>query len=583
MAWRYVWKKAEEWMKDPERLRLPLLLRLHDYEDSESIQHWIVRYLNAKLQVQVDLEQFNELVRSDSLYLVFDGFDEMGGATGERTVLRNIQQIKNIMDMGSPVLLTCRTTFFEGEAEREKFKGFRRCYVDPLNEHQIAEFCKLHLRGKWEEFWRAISDRRSRLPELAARPLFLRMMLDLYEEGTLAAGVEDASQLYAKITARWIDKEAERKGSAFDARTLALVVESLAFRMFLDDRYAYPATRLDEVAPEVLKEAGVSIDDADPSTRVRSIRCHGLLTRDRDDNFGFAHKSFVEFLVARKLDREVTKSDLAGIGRRILYEEVFEFLAQLDGIRETSVWIGVLRDRNASFIARVNAIPPLRKQLNRRAIEPLVEAHLLDIHPLVRYVCGYTLGVFRQRYPDLFEHAIRRQEIESAYQRENNDLVRSRLALLLTGGRFVDFKELDPEFTSGRASVEAIAESPGIMAAYRSVLRRNKEHVVVLAESLRILTFQACLGVGESDAAARAVQEFVFSHGREHHEAQIRRASVWAIGKMLRMEHPSVELATAWSVVRKAIIDEDVETRSVARWASNALGGQTDAGRPGSS
>jgi hypothetical protein len=262
------------------------------------------------------------------------------------------------------------------------------------------------------------------------------------------------------------------------------------------------------------------------------------VAKAEEKNFvAFKHRSFVEYFTAYKLASEIKERNVDNFSIRILYEEIFEFLAWImtEKSGKDEDLTNILGDPKFPFKARVNAIPPLRKQRNRKAIKQLLNAHT-DIeasHPLLRFVCGYTMGIFQEEFPEEFKSKEVKERLGETYKKEKNSLIRLRMALLLTEGEYrqSEFKELKPDYEFSSSSLDEILEPYGTIEAYDKILKVNREHHIVLEESIRILTIYALFNT-EAEKFKRTLLRYIFKFGHNHKSERIRRISLWSMDKL---------------------------------------------------
>jgi len=229
--------------------------------------------------------------------------------------------------------------------------------------------------------------------------------------------------------------------------------------------------------------------------------------------------------------QELVAGESTNYGQRILYEEIYEFITMMAGEKDVlAALTETLANGTAPRIARVNVIPPLRKGRDAGAIRPLLTAHIEDEYALVRYVCGYTLGIFQQEYPNEVNMVPNLGRLAEAYSRERNALVRLRMALLLTEGSYLEvdrFEELRPEWACDDKSLVEIVSAPGIVDAYERVLSVDREHEIVIEESIRLLTLYV-VRFPDQRGYRESLVNYVNDRGRKHECARVQMVAAWS-------------------------------------------------------
>ncbi|HYC93790.1 MAG TPA: NACHT domain-containing protein [Thermoanaerobaculia bacterium] len=566
----YAYTLAEQWLNKPS-LPLPLFFRLREYRDAEAIEDWILDQMAKKLGVNLELYTLSRFLRRQRLVAILDGLDEVAGARDDQSVRLLIRELTKLVNLGISVIVTCRTTFYESQAQ--SMASFEKLYIDKLSHHQVIDCARKSLPQEWESFVTSIEERFVYLSELAKRPLFLTMMIDLQQKGTLYK-IKNAGDLYSEITGAWIAKESLREGATLNEHERRTIVQFLAFQMFVRERGYFELTELHEIVREMIAAREVyGIETFDVNQVIKDIKNAAFMDLDQQNRFRFAHQSFMEFFVAEKFVRELANNDTTDFGLRILYEEIYEHLALLtDSTQKRQPLLNALSSVDASFVAKVNCIPPLRKQRTPEAIPFLMAALAGDASPLLRYVCGYTLAIFQEEYRDIFSLPDNREFIRHAYETESNSLIRARLAILLSEGTHDEaWRELSPDFVFDEESVEAIVSAPGIVSAYEQVLKVRREHPAVVEESMRLLAVFVATGHDETGVALAVLTKYIFADGFCHRDERVRRMAIWVIVYLRLFGHHTLDGTQAHQIVSKALLDTSLSVRAIARWATGVM------------
>lgn len=570
-ALHYVYTLAQRWLQHQNEATLPLFLRLREYREAVSIEDWMLDQLAKKLGIRLELHTLAQFLRKQRITAVFDGLDEVAGARDDQGMRMLIRELSKLVNLGISVIVTCRTTFYESQAQ--SMIPFEKLYIDKFSHHQVIDCARKSLPDDWESFVASIEERFVYLSELAKRPLFLAMMVGLQQNGTLHK-IKNAGDLYSEITSAWIAKESLREGATLNEQARRAVVQYLAFQMMIRERGYFDLTELHDIIREAIVKRSIhGLETFDANQVIRDISNAAFMDLDKQNRFRFAHQSFMEFFIAEKFVRELHENNTADFGLRILYEEIYEHLALLTNSTEKRRPIlNVLSSSDATFIAKVNCIPPLRKQRTPEAIPFLISALTSDLNPLLRYVCGYTLAIFQEEYPDVFRLSDNRDFIERAYESEQNSLIRCRLALLLSGGAYDDgWRELGPDFSFDEQGLEGIVTAPGIVSAYERVLRVHREHPVVMEESMRLLAVFVARGRDSTGVALATLTKFIFADGFSHADERVRRMAIWVIAFLRLFEQRTLDGTQAHQIVSKALLDKSLPVRTMARWASSVM------------
>ena len=468
------------------------------------------------------------------------------------------------------LIVTCRTTFYESQVHG--IVPFEKLYIEKFDPFQVADCARKSLPEEWSAFMESIRARFIHLSELAARPLFLRMLIMLQQTGRLYR-INNVGDLYSELTNDWIKKESLREGSLLNEEARRRVVHYLAFTMMLRERGYFELEELRGVVREMMLQKRIAgLEGLDANEVIRDIPNRGFMDVE-ENKFRFAHQSFMEFFVAEKFVQDLLAKNTSDFSQRILYEEIYEHIAQLtDTTDKRKTLLSVLSDPEVPFIVKVNCIPPLRKQRTPEAIEYLLSALVNDADPLLRYVCGYTLRTFQEDSPDIFSTPANSEFLGRAYEDEHNSLIRCRLALLLTDGAYVEsHRELSPDYRFDDGSLAEIVAARGIVAAYEQVLKVRREHPAVIEESMRLLALFVDSGRDSTGVAYSVLTKFMFADGFSHGDQRVRRMTIWVIGFLRLFERQDQEGLRASHIVSNGQRDRFPAVRRIARWAADLI------------
>jgi len=259
----------------------------------------------------------------------------------------------------------------------------------------------------------------------------------------------------------------------------------------------------------------------------------GFFIGNKQGYFSFIHYSFIEYFVAVRLVNEINNSIFLNLKKRVLYEEVFEFISYtLESTNAYDEISKVLLEGSIDPIVRVNIIPPIRKRIPKSLIYPLIVAHFRDPNPLVRYVCGYTLPIFIEKYLNYFNSEGLGEKFMEYYElsKEKNTLIKSRTDIIKAMMNFEnpDFyllKEVDKE------SIEEVVRLPGTIEAYEKILSINRENRYVIEESIRILTFYS-VTVNSKYIFKKSLIDLLSTRYYYSDDISIRKVTSWELSQL---------------------------------------------------
>ena len=91
------------------------------------------------------------------------------------------------------------------------------------------------------------------------------------------------------------------------------------------------------------------------------------------------------------------------------------------------------------------------------------------------------------------------------------------------------YDELTPDYKFFSSSLDEILAPSGTIEAYDKILKVNREHPIVLEESIRVLTIYVMFNAEGLDLK-RTLLRYIFGHN--HQNERIRRICLWAIDKL---------------------------------------------------
>lgn len=271
----------------------------------------------------------------EKIVLFLDGFDELSTAFDKDKVLEEIDHLSEITQMYQKVVLTCRKPFFKSEEEEKEtlvckmidvFRighrplrqpRFERIYISLFDDEQIKEYLRLTLgEEKADEFWNHTIQRVFDMKDLAKRPILIDLIVNDIEAIRNIEGKITQTKVYKAITKAWEKREETRipasvellRGTEKIPKDIMLFMEELAYWMFTKEKK--------ELHFNTLKDAIDRYFDAETKAKLKAslenldyqIRNCTFLSNDARGYYFFAHRSFIEYFIARKLYREIPKN-----------------------------------------------------------------------------------------------------------------------------------------------------------------------------------------------------------------------------------------------------------------------------------
>ena|ERR1700733_2076438 len=307
----------------------PVLINLRDYRRAFNIQQVITDTLVNQYGVSLpSFMAFERLCGTGSVLLMLDGFDEMADRCDDQTLVNSFSQIFLLASVDAKVIVTCRSNVFKHHsdviallkqfsvsvpikggkevAQVEFSRHGKIVHVEKLNENQVREFISKRFGSKSDSVFTTISSVHD-LSDLATRPVLLDMMLT-----TLPALIDsgqriNSAALYQHYVDRWAARDAWRVHTPQSVRDQ--FCETLAWLMHTRYVKELKFPLLESLMTGSI--AGVARTDESISAFRHDIQiCSFLVGPGPTDSFRFAHKSFLEFLVARKLAKQLSRGEV---------------------------------------------------------------------------------------------------------------------------------------------------------------------------------------------------------------------------------------------------------------------------------
>lgn len=246
--------------------------------------------------VSLAFESSTEIIRKienkSKTILLLDGFDEDTHAINDYINRMNV--ICDETELFYKIIITCRTQFFPDRDSEPKYTGkikfgignksveFIKYYISPFNEKEVNLYLKkkynyLFERKKIERSQKIISN----CPYLMVRPMLLSYIDDLLLDKTVK--YEYTYEIYKELVLKWIQRETVKNELLYEFS------EKVAEYMFLKRSVYIESDKIQELC----KKYNIAI-------RSFEARSRSLLNRNADGMYKFAHKSILEYFLAKK-------------------------------------------------------------------------------------------------------------------------------------------------------------------------------------------------------------------------------------------------------------------------------------------
>ena len=349
---RYAYLTARRYLADPTRNRIPILITLRDYSHAYDLEQLVTNVVanRYKVGLAAGYKTFARLNQAGRLLLIFDGFDEMERRVSDyRTAVDNFWELAKAVCPASKVILTCRTAYFRHHREEEETLTPKRRRVSVVAGSQVVDLhgqdrfevvhllnfndedISLALQKRLPVGWGAVYQKIRDLPnlrDLASRPVLLDMITKTLSQ------IQDIGRInQANLYEAYVDALLKRRWSQdtdyIPPEDRLFFVQELAWEMYQVQKLGVPFS---EFPKRVTKHFGLEDDPERATFFERDVRTQSYLIRDGAGNYRFAHKSFIEYFVARKMANVISVSNFEADkainlwGTRLLTSETQSFL-----------------------------------------------------------------------------------------------------------------------------------------------------------------------------------------------------------------------------------------------------------------
>jgi WD40 repeat protein len=355
---------AIKYEKDKTSSPIPVLINLKGVSKAQSLEDIISNHFYRTLNMEnVSPDAFLHLLKEGKIILIFDGFDEMAAQSNAAMTMKNFQELNRSFAGKAKILLTCRTHYFKDRTETEETlkakkkgmtesatqlyqaiqdkQGYSIGYLQEFNKEQIEEYLKKTLLDSWQET-RGFIDKVYNLKDLASRPVLLDMIVKSLPAIKEKEDIK-VTDLYLAYVQSWIDRDDWRHELTREGREF--LAEEIAWRIWEQETDRVHYTQINELLTDYFKEKKMDVTNRDVEYASTEVRTASFLTRDDQGNYGFAHRSFLEYFLARRTAARLNGGDIKALDIKPLSREVILFMSRMLEIKKL---VEICRDQLAA-------------------------------------------------------------------------------------------------------------------------------------------------------------------------------------------------------------------------------------------
>ncbi|WP_437552517.1 pentapeptide repeat-containing protein [Sorangium sp. So ce367] len=316
---------------------LPLLVNLAGASPSASAEQLLLQAAGLE-DAPENRAAVRLLTRHRLLVPCFDGFDEMATRLEAAELAGRLSGLLEIAAGGGKVIVSSRDNYFPSQAHLTTTTesalsqalgapaGIRRVVVQPFTDDHVRDLVR-QIRGEG-----GAAGALSRiagiydLKDLVHRPLLLGMVLATLDDLSPGAHVGRAD-LYEAYLKRWLDNTRKDDPECFTDEQKKEFAEALAEQLWRSGKatctwqelQSSVRARLFPLLPEGMP----------PGAAFLEIQGGAFFVHEGEDGYRFAHKSFLEYFLARALVATLPERPEEALRTRPITQEVAAFVGEI--------------------------------------------------------------------------------------------------------------------------------------------------------------------------------------------------------------------------------------------------------------
>ena len=335
---------AQEYLGEKENVgfsgaRIPLLIPLRDFSEYPfDLKSYLIRYLVEYYQIEsTNSEALMKMAEVGRLLFLFDGFDEMASKATADTLKANIAQIEQLAIARNKVLVTTRQEHFMNMAEEQDvFQKYKRFSLQPFNDLQIQSYLQKRVpfiktnEGEPLQDWTYYQQQIDKIPNLNVlrhRPVLLEMIVKTLPDLLRGGQILNSANLYRL----YINKELDRRTSQSRHRDHIgrqerfEIMERIALEFYQKNSIGLSSTQIHAITYSLL----TAEQQKEVEVWLRDIVTRSLLSR-KDNTYWFSHESFMEYLLAYRLAKDITQGKKELFRLKVISKAIRDFLLELE-------------------------------------------------------------------------------------------------------------------------------------------------------------------------------------------------------------------------------------------------------------
>lgn len=318
------------------KLPLPLVVLLAEVGRDRSAEAAILDTVRLT-DTTAERARLRLLINHDRIIPCFDGFDEFVTRVAPDEASIRLRQFMALAGRGGHVLVAAREHYFGGATHLSKTidhagtLSTRRIWLHPFTPGRINSFITTVL-GNQKRAIEALKhiNHVYDLSDLILRPILFGMTLSVLEFLDPGAPVTRAA-LYEKYIDRWLHQDRSDDPESLPDLEKVAIAEALALELWNSGSSRCSVIDLRRWAISELISKLSQLDSPSHGKILSTLQRGGafFVSIPDCDNFCFAHKSFLEFFVARAVVRRLAGETDLLLRLRPLSSEILDFVTDI--------------------------------------------------------------------------------------------------------------------------------------------------------------------------------------------------------------------------------------------------------------
>lgn len=355
---------ATEYLADQSK-RVPIYIRLSEIAKEQELDGLLGKMLASRYRLSnYNFQDIMGLNQRGKFVFIFDGFDEMKHALTWDLFKYNFSQINRAVKGDSRVIVAGRPNAFLSDTEHSwalrgtriageqriklpDWPEYHELMVQPFSKPEAQTFLRQYLaqdvisKGdrlndegrKWIETRVQEFDGLSHGEDFS-RPVHLKIFADIATNRSIKLKEFSVYELYDLATRETMDREMEKlERLPISGERRSRFIEEVAWWLWEKDSGRTLNFNPHEVPSGIVRQVLTFEQQSTEDGLLRELFSGAFIERKFGDNFYFAHRSFLEFFVAKKLERSPREKLPLGVINAALNEEILSFIKSGRNVR----------------------------------------------------------------------------------------------------------------------------------------------------------------------------------------------------------------------------------------------------------